>query len=143
MIIEESKFALGLRGQALRCTSSSQESGESAPKKEVSVAESVSSTIWGIYMFPYRIYRTESLQFWGLMNSATEKCVCKSELCRIWATATASKLACCRIVLYRCFPRGSIYTTIMELGAQNYNRDGLLGPNSIMVVFMDPLGFRT
>ena len=24
-------------------------------------------------------------------------------------------------------PRGSIYTTIMELGPQNHNRDGLLG----------------
>ena len=28
----------------------------------------------------------------------------------------------------------------MELGHQNHNRDGLLGPNSIMVVYMDPLG---
>ena len=25
----------------------------------------------------------------------------------------------------------------MELGSQNRNRDGLLGPNSIMVVYMD------
>ena len=31
-------------------------------------------------------------------------------------------------------PRGSIYTTIMELGPQNHNGDGLLGPNSIIVV---------
>ena len=37
-------------------------------------------------------------------------------------------------------PRGSIYTTIMELGPQNHNRDGLSVPNSIMVVYMDPLG---
>ena len=37
-------------------------------------------------------------------------------------------------------PRGSIYTTIMELGPQNHNGDGLLGPNSIIVVYMDPLG---
>ena len=37
-------------------------------------------------------------------------------------------------------PRGSIYTTIMELGLKNHNEDGLLGPNSIMVVYMDPLG---
>ena len=36
-------------------------------------------------------------------------------------------------------PRGSIYTTIMELGPQNHNEDGLLGPNSIIVVYMDPL----
>ena len=28
----------------------------------------------------------------------------------------------------------------MELGPQNHTRDGLLVPNSIMVVFMDPLG---
>ena len=27
----------------------------------------------------------------------------------------------------------------MELGSQNHSRDGLLGPNSIMVVYMDPL----
>ena len=37
-------------------------------------------------------------------------------------------------------PRGSIYTTIMELGPQNHNGDGLLGLNSIIVVYMDPLG---
>ena len=29
---------------------------------------------------------------------------------------------------------------IMELGSQNHSRDGLLGPNSIIVVYMDPLG---
>ena len=28
----------------------------------------------------------------------------------------------------------------MELGPENHNGDGLLGPNSIMVVYMDPLG---
>ena len=39
------------------------------------------------------------------------------------------------------FPRGSIYTTIMELGPQIHNGDGLLGPNAIIVVYMDPLGF--
>ena len=38
------------------------------------------------------------------------------------------------------YPRGSIYTTIMELGPQHHNRDGLLVPNSIMVAYMDPLG---
>ena len=37
-------------------------------------------------------------------------------------------------------PRGSINTPIMELGSQNHSRDGLLGPNSIMVVYMDTLG---
>ena len=37
-------------------------------------------------------------------------------------------------------PRGSIYTAIMELGPQNHNGDGLLGANSIIVVYMDPLG---
>ena len=29
---------------------------------------------------------------------------------------------------------------VMELGPQNHNGDGLLGPNSIAVVYMDPLG---
>ena len=33
-------------------------------------------------------------------------------------------------------PRGSICTTIMESGPQNHNRDGLLGPNSIMVAYI-------
>ena len=28
----------------------------------------------------------------------------------------------------------------MELGPQNHSIDGLLGPNSIIVVYMDPLG---
>ena len=28
----------------------------------------------------------------------------------------------------------------MELGPQKHNGDGLLGPNSIVVVYMDPLG---
>ena len=37
-------------------------------------------------------------------------------------------------------PRGSIYTTIMELVPQNHNGDGLSWPNSIIVVYMDPLG---
>ena len=37
-------------------------------------------------------------------------------------------------------PRGSIYTSIMELGSQNHNKDGLLGPNSIMALDMQPLG---
>ena len=37
-------------------------------------------------------------------------------------------------------PRGSIYTTIMELGLQNHDGDALLGPNSIIVVYIDPLG---
>ena len=40
----------------------------------------------------------------------------------------------------RVYPRGSIYTTIVELGHQNHNGDGLLGANSIIVVYMDPLG---
>ena len=39
--------------------------------------------------------------------------------------------------------RGSIYTTIMGLGPQNHNGDGLLGLNSIIVVYMDPLGISS
>ena len=31
----------------------------------------------------------------------------------------------------------------MELDPKNHNEDGLLGPNSIMVVYMDPLGKLT
>ena len=37
-------------------------------------------------------------------------------------------------------PRGSTYTTIMVLGPQSHNGDGLLGPNFLIVVYMDPLG---
>ena len=33
-----------------------------------------------------------------------------------------------------------MYTTIIELRPKNHNGDGLLGPNSIMVVYVDPLG---
>ena len=47
-------------------------------------------------------------------------------------------------------PRGSIYTTMMELGPKKHKKDGLLGPYSIRVVFiyiymyvcMDVLGLR-
>ena len=35
----------------------------------------------------------------------------------------------------------SIYTSALELGPKNYNGHGLLEPNSIMVVYMDPLGW--
>ena len=39
-------------------------------------------------------------------------------------------------------PRGSIYTTTMELGPTNHPcYYGFWGPNSIMVVFMDPLAY--
>ena len=38
------------------------------------------------------------------------------------------------------YPRGSIYTTIMELGIERPSLLWLWGPNSIMVVYMDPLG---
>ena len=35
-------------------------------------------------------------------------------------------------------------TTIMELGSpKNNNKDGLLGPNSIVVVYMEILGTTT
>ena len=40
------------------------------------------------------------------------------------------------------YPRGSIYTTIMELGPKRPSPLWLLGPNSIRVVYMDPLGTR-
>ena len=42
------------------------------------------------------------------------------------------------------FPRVSIHTTIMELGPQSRNRAGLglLRRNSIIAVYMDPLGYR-
>ena len=35
-----------------------------------------------------------------------------------------------------------MHTNIMELGSQNHNRDGLFRPTSIMVVYMDPLGYN-
>ena len=48
----------------------------------------------------------------------------------------------CGSMVCMLLPRGSIYTTIMELGPQNHNGDGLLGPNSILVVYMNPLGYH-
>ena len=58
-------------------------------------------------------------------------------------------------ILHYPLPRGSIWPNsrlesqrvhihyyIMELGPKNHNGDGLLGPNSIMVVYMDPLGYK-
>ena len=51
---------------------------------------------------------------------------------------TASNLS--NFVMTYSGPRGSIYTTIMDLGPQNHNGDGLLGANSIIVVHRDPLG---
>ena len=33
-----------------------------------------------------------------------------------------------------------MYTTIVEVDPQIHNGDGRLGPNSVMVVYMDPLG---
>ena len=41
-------------------------------------------------------------------------------------------------------PQGPyILTTIVELGPQNNTKDGLLGPNSIAAVYIDPLGAQT
>ena len=40
-------------------------------------------------------------------------------------------------------PRGSIYTTIMELGPKRPSPSWLWGLNSIIVVYMDPLGCTT
>ena len=37
-------------------------------------------------------------------------------------------------------PRGSIYTTIMELGPERPSPLWFWGPNSIIVMYMDPLG---
>ena len=39
------------------------------------------------------------------------------------------------------FPRGSIYTTIKKLGPKRPSPLWLWGPNTIMVVYVDPLGF--
>ena len=34
-------------------------------------------------------------------------------------------------------------TTVLEIGPQSHDRDGLLGPNSIIVVYVDPLGLSS
>ena len=41
------------------------------------------------------------------------------------------------------YPRGSIYTTIMELGSKRPSPLWFSGPNSIIVVYMDPLGIAS
>ena len=54
---------------------------------------------------------------------------------------TPPALNCSGLLSTRLYlPRASIYTTIMELGAKNHIEDGLLGPNSIMVVYVDRRG---
>ena len=35
----------------------------------------------------------------------------------------------------------SLYATSMELGHQSHDADGLLGPHSRMVVYVEPLGY--
>ena len=40
------------------------------------------------------------------------------------------------IYIYVVCPRGSTYTTMMELGPGNHNKDGLMGPNSRRVVYI-------
>ena len=43
--------------------------------------------------------------------------------------------------IYMCLnPRGSIYTTIRKLGPQIPYLEGVMGPTSVMVVYVDPLG---
>ena len=41
--------------------------------------------------------------------------------------------------------RGSIYTTVSELGPKILSKchtiEGIMGPNSLMVVYVDPLGY--
>ena len=47
------------------------------------------------------------------------------------------------LILYPYIPQGPYtLTTILELGPQSHIGDGLLGPNSIIVVYMDPLGIN-
>ena len=53
-------------------------------------------------------------------------------------TRLQTVLACGRVLSDKA--RESIHTTIMELRPQNHNKDGLLGPNSMIVVYVDPLG---
>ena len=55
----------------------------------------------------------------------------------LWAKAATPKFYYRNYSLY---PRGSIYPTIMELGPKRPSLLWLWGPNSIMVVYMDPLG---
>ena len=38
------------------------------------------------------------------------------------------------------YPEGPYTLPLRSLGSQNHNRDSALVPNSIMVVYMDPLG---
>ena len=65
---------------------------------------------------------------WGLLDSQSS---------RAWSFQVLSRsISSCISSL----PRGSINTTIMELGPKSHNGDGLLGSNSIMAVYMDSMG---
>ena len=70
-----------------------------------------------------------------LVNLADRR---KLQMAPIWRSQLA--VDCKMLHLMNDIPRGSIYTTIMELDPQSHDRNGLLGPNSILVVYMDPLG---
>ena len=63
-----------------------------------------------------------------------EKLVCAQE------TRKGERKGHCMVTHRNNYPRGSVYTTIVELGPQDHNGDGLLEPNSIIVVYMDPPG---
>ena len=64
----------------------------------------------------------------------------------VTAPATAADATATALVLQLRFrddhkiPRGSIYTTIMELGPKRPSPLWFWGPNSRIVVYMDPLG---
>ena len=59
--------------------------------------------------------------------------------CTLWRSLCVSEhgLNICKALVG--LPKGSIYTTIVALGPKNHNMNGLLVPNSILVVHMDPL----
>ena len=62
---------------------------------------------------------------------------------RVWVLLQVSGFGGWPYLVVLCllpFPRGSIYTTTMEVGPQNHNEDALWGPNSILPVYMDLLG---
>ena len=66
-------------------------------------------------------------------------CICIYIYRDVYTRKLHDSLALRLICLYN--PEGPTYTTIMELGAQNQNRDGFFGGGLIpYIVYMDPLG---
>ena len=91
-----------------------------------------------IYLY---IYIYTSRDIWGVTCTCTRIRLYVYVFCVRACTCKCSMVTL--MFMHVCMhiqPRGSIYTTIMELGPKRPSPLWFWGPNSIMVVYMGPLG---